>query len=73
MKLSGSLLGSVGRLGQDGAFRWLLSPVTEEPCRGRAARSHFRHILTVCAFYAPLSACRAHPLLVSMTVVIVFS
>ena len=52
------LAGSVERLGRDGAFPWVLSPVIEEPCRGREARSHFRHIppWPVCASYAPLSA-----------------
>src|SRR5262245_55319704 len=47
MKLWGHrvvLAGSVERLGQDRAFPWLLSPVIEEPCRGREAWSHFRHI-----------------------------
>jgi hypothetical protein len=39
----GVLSGSVKRLGQDGAFPWVLS--LEEPCRGREVRSHFRHIL----------------------------
>src|SRR5262249_15077504 len=46
---------------QDGAFPWLLSSVIEEPCRGREARSHFRHILTSARFTRRCSACRAWP------------
>jgi len=63
---------------------WLLSPVIGEPCRGGEARSHFRHIppwpsarLTRCCRLVVLGQPPArgvpHPLLVSMTVVIVFS
>jgi hypothetical protein len=66
-----------------GSVEWVREPFlgffhqsSEELCRGREVGSRFRHIPTwpVCASYAPLSACRAHSLLlVSMTVVIVFS